>query len=65
MVARQWIPQTMGDCVWLWYEFETKVRAVEFILALSGVYYKYETRLSQAVLDDWADVGYSEHHAWL
>lgn len=54
---RAWIPQTLGDQVWLWYEFATPDIRDAFLASLPEKYKAIDgfiaTNFTQADLDRW------------
>jgi hypothetical protein len=50
---RQWIPQTMCDCVWLWYEYETPARRNEVLASLPQSIREHMREFSQIDLNYW------------
>jgi len=54
-----WIPQTMGDQVWVWYEFETIKEKEVFLKNLPAKYRNIEgliaTNFTQEDLDYWTE----------
>lgn len=54
---RQWIPQTICDRVWIWYEFETREKRDEYIQALpQNMRHYLDTTFDQSDLDYWSKV---------
>jgi hypothetical protein len=56
-----WIPQTMGDQIWLWFEFETQEEKEKYISQLRTIgnfkpkknFMHEEKWLTQAEIDHW------------
>lgn len=56
VTRRQWIPQTLGDQVWIWYEYETTQRRDEVFAALAENVRKFSCDFSQSDLEYWKDI---------
>lgn len=56
-IGRAWIPQTLGDQVWLWFEFATPELRDAFLASLPVKYTAIDgfiaTNFTQADLDHW------------
>lgn len=53
---RSWIPQTMGDCVWIWYEFESPEEARLYKKCLTEeARLRISKFIDQAILDRFKD----------
>lgn len=54
---RIWLPQSMGDCIWLWYEFETEEEKKNYINLLNKIFSKdflhaiLATNITQETID--------------
>lgn len=58
-INRAWIPQTMGDQVWVWFEFNTIKEKEEFLNNLPAKYKNIKgfiaTNFTQADLNYWVE----------
>ena len=58
-VRRSWIPQSLGDQVWLWFEFESPEAKDKFIEMIPDKFKNLSgfvaTNFTQSDLDHWKD----------
>lgn len=56
-IKRVWIPQTLADQVWIWFEFENFAHKEEYIMTLPKQYQKMfmhnEDIFTQEFVDKW------------
>jgi len=49
----QFVPQTLGDQVWLWFEFDTKEEKEIYVATLPEKFKKFLSVFKQSDLDYW------------
>ena len=67
VINNEWIPQTLGECIWKLFEFETEQAKIDFIGNLPEVYKKEFVTIrtpKQAFYDHWVDGKLSEPKDW-